>query len=289
MPTTLCIDSTKMAEYIVKHNMNDYILKYIKNTLTDTDLNYISDLIILEEETEYKEQYNKYYEGKLPYHEVNFNFDPENSKRNINQYIEYYKKASNDTHVRDIAICAVDMNNKNVLNLIRKDIKVKYVNDGNDYNLITLFADNLTYAKYRKDDPELFNLLCQIADENDEDIHETLGYGSRFVLKIKKDDYVTNDYDLIIKYLDLFISKNISLWNVYHYSIAWNEPMIVKYLIDNYSDRIDFKNWTSDALDVATDFESTDAIKFCNENITPIMLSEDKDLDRPTVYALKKS
>lgn len=151
-----------------------------------------------------------------------------------------------DERVLHISSVAVNKNNLPVLNLIRNQIKVAYDrNDGNVCTLLHIAIDNMIEnprtgrRKNRKYNSTMLRLLCDIAKENNEDITEELYFQSTCLFQTKN-----------FKLIDFFVSQNISLFNLYYYSIAWDHPKITKYLIDKYKSKIN-DDWTNWALEEA--------------------------------------
>ena len=153
---------------------------------------------------------------------------------------------------------ATDKSNLTVLNHFRDKIDTNYVPDGNAYNLIDLAIEN--YA----DD---YNVNIP---ENNENKYDTI----IFLIKsqLKNYDVVDADYPSrrLVSFLDrydnydlltaLVREYDVSLWDVYHYSIAWGYPKVFDKLLDKFYDLIDF-NWTKGALEIANRFEQHDTIK----------------------------
>jgi hypothetical protein len=177
-------------------------------------------------------------------------------KEGINIYIKYNDRHApraifllNDnfneinSKIHHIAIVAVELNKPFILEHLKDRLKVSYVPTSNSYSLLLLSID----VKNR----QMIDLLCRIADENKEDIERDLCYTSR--------QTIHDEYDL--DWIDYFVEKNISLWNMYHFSIVWNKPIKTKYLLQTYNWKIDIK-WTSNALEIAKRFESKDSLQF---------------------------
>lgn len=152
----------------------------------------------------------------------------------IDQYFisgQSHKTLKLEEKVFHIASRAVDTENVEVINYIAKKIKFHYVDDGNAFNLLHLATENM---RTKTQSTLLLDRLCEIAQENEEDITEKLSFCSRDLLK-----YDPINYDMI----EYFIKKKINLWNLFHYSLCWNLPNVTQYLLDFHSEKLDIKAW----------------------------------------------
>lgn len=167
--------------------------------------------------------------------------------RKIDEY------TTTDEKIYHIAIHAVETENLDVLNHISNRIKIEYVPDTNSYTLLYLAVENIIEKNISVD---FIDKLCEIATKNGQE-HD-LSYPSIQLITIND----PRKYDLI----DYFIAKGIDLWYLYHFSIVWNHPEIIQYLLDrHWTDKLKVEQWTSQAYQIAECFQSTKSLTFLNK------------------------
>lgn len=153
---------------------------------------------------------------------------------------------------------AVDIGNINVIKYVMDNFKydTQYTPHGNAYSLIVLAIQNWIRNKKRekreKTDwkPETFyqefmlkqeNELTKTSSEECYDIILTLlkyGFGIPYALRFLI-DYCeeTDDYELV----DILLRKyKLDSWDIYHYSIFWCRLKVFDYMVEHYSDLINF-------------------------------------------------
>lgn len=146
---------------------------------------------------------------------------------------------------------AIDTANIPVVNHFLKQTNLDYVPHGNAYTLAGLAIEN--YLNERDQD----DLMTKKASVKQPINQETTKAVMMLLVNEKLDlDYdsrklVCNnpDYELI----DMLVTKNVNLWAMYHYSIAWGHPDIYRFLVQNYPDKIN-ATWLQGALEIADRF-----------------------------------
>lgn len=145
--------------------------------------------------------------------------------------------------VYHIVISAVESKALDVLKHIKdmeKDIDVDYhMKDGNVYTPLHLATENMCKDK----DTTVFEFLFPLSKDN-------LWY-TRYLLE--------NNCDL--DFIDKIINMtDCDLWDLYHYSIAWNRPQVTEHLITYYNYKVD-KSWNKNAFMIARRFDSKDSLE----------------------------
>ncbi len=198
-----------------------------------------------------------------------------------------FNKKSRENRIYHIAATSVNECNFDILNKIRDKIDITYnCNDGNTYKLIQLAVENMLDDGT---DRKILEYLVDLAKEKSIDIGDDLSFASRMLCR---QDYVyrkqknidnvgfakflevgkkmynvhrlnnnksNNDMKDHFELIDYFIENNSGCWNMYHYSIAWNNYKITEHLLDNHIDKID-ASWTQLAIETAKNFGSNDSI-----------------------------
>jgi len=156
-----------------------------------------------------------------------------------------------------IAIRAVQLNKPNVLHHIKDGIDFIYVPTGNSYELFHLATELGHY--------DLIKVLYEIAVDTTygDKILPKIEFALRIALQMIKDDHEL--FRILREYYLGDDVYRLDLWNIYHYSIAWDRPGVTKWLLDHYSTNIDL-SWTPGAIDIAKRFDSQKSLEFVKEN-----------------------
>ena len=227
MPTYYTIETTTKSKYIVNLNLFDKIENYINNLSI-------------------------------------------NDENNDNLNIKY----SREEKIYHLSSYSVDISNNLFLNSILNLIDLNYTPDGNSYNLLHLALDNYLECYFNehenknknknqfhvnikklKEDKDIINSVIRL-----ETLNILLSHAKITNSYNNLDYYSRNLIEFIDKYdnwtlLDIFINEfNISLWSIYHYSIAWAYKKVFEKLVDKYEDKINFK-WTLSAIEIAERFD----------------------------------
>lgn len=186
-----------------------------------------------------------------------------------------------DERLYHILSYATDVANLTVLNHFNDKINIDIRPDGNAYNLVDLSIENYI-NNYTKNNTIYFDIVMCLVEAQIKN-HGTISCSLRQLIKFCD----TNDnYDL----LTILVRKyNISLWDIYHYSIAWNNPKVFDKLISEFSEIIDFE-WTKSAIDMAYQFDHDDIICHVVDKIKtccPKLYHELKHLENPTEIIIK--
>lgn len=210
--------------------------------------------------------------------------------------IDLYVNPNKDTEMSEeaekklyhITSYATEISHNEILAYVLPIVDFSYKPDGNCYNLIYLALENYLvcyndehdikkpeektlfekyireqniekFAIFSNDRFQTLKLLLQHAKDTDQ--NEILGHASRQLIShIDKYD----DWTL----LDIFVNEhNICLWDVYHYSIAWNYKNVFCGIVDKYKDKINF-DWNESAFDIAIRFEHNDMPIFVKNYLT---------------------
>ncbi len=152
--------------------------------------------------------------------------------RNDLQKLDFYLDESNESNqlkLYHILSYAIDIGNINVLDHFKDKINLNYSPDGNAYNLLHLAIEN--YVK--TSDAKFYDitiLLVRSHKSNHSD--EINSYGLRDLIPFMSKH---NNYKLIT---ELVRDYNISLTDVYYYSIAWGYTNVFDYITNNLIDMI---------------------------------------------------
>ena len=200
--------------------------------------------------------------------------------------LEIYLDGTHKDQLYHILSSAVDVSNTKVLQHFISRLICKIRPDGNSYDLLVLAVEN--YVRY-KDTPtktkqlEIIELLCEQQKRVKTEIID-LDFSTRYLIKYLNEN---DDYEL----LDMLVTYGANLWNVYHYSIAWNHPKVFDKILDKYLDLIDFE-WTESAIDIAYQFDHNDIVTHVLDKIKvkfPKKYERLKHLDKSTSYIIKCS
>jgi hypothetical protein len=129
---------------------------------------------------------------------------------------------------------------------------VKYLSDKSD-NLVNLTVER--YIQNLQEKQKYYDIIellcnCNMANNKDDTLKKC-EYASRQLIRyLEKSELIDYDYKL----LDLFIVKyNISLWNIFYYSIFWYCPNALDKILERYRYEIDddlIKKWVKDAVNM---------------------------------------
>lgn len=173
--------------------------------------------------------------------------------RDFNRYGEWFKLSEVPFQQRlyHIMITATEYKALDVLEGIQRWItpeSIEYhLKDGNVYSSLQLAAEIMSTDT----DTRVYEFFVKIF----KDSGDTKEWYTRYLVKNNP------NFDLIDKVIQL---TDCSLWNMYHYSIAWNKPGLTEYLVNNYRYKIDM-DWNKDAFEIARRFESEDSLKLLRE------------------------
>ncbi len=173
---------------------------------------------------------------------------------NTNNFEELDKNL--DTEAMSILVYAVEKENKEVIKRYRDKIDVSYEKDGNSYSMITLATEKYTECETEEEKDKIFKMIKFIIKEhkNNKNKFPDLGYPTRLLIKYCHN---TGDYRL----LDEYINTKCSLWNVFHYSIAWNYKNTYDYINANYPNLI-YEDWLDSACETAKDFGNKEMAEY---------------------------
>jgi hypothetical protein len=88
------------------------------------------------------------------------------------------------------------------------------------------------------------------------------------------------DYFLV----DMLCGKyKLDMWDLYHYSIAWNCQKVFNVLLEKYSDLINF-DWTKSAIEIAYRFNNHEMVKYVFEQLR----EKKRDVYDKYVYLLRE-
>jgi hypothetical protein len=238
MPTYFYINTTKCIKKILS--------KYDKNI----------------DQKDCANMFRLYIEGTCPIHsDINIVDEKEKNKCGINDLGECNDETKiTQIRVNHILSCCVNSNSKALINILIKlcedsnypiDLNI---NHGNEYTFIQLVIDNIDEYEWTLNDViDMITLLNNLAKDLDQNIIEQMNFASRRILSQR----LLSDSDRI-KLIDQLISYEISLWNLYHYSLCWKDyTFVTEHLVDNYYNKIDFE-WTQSALEIAKRFGNYD-------------------------------
>jgi hypothetical protein len=209
-----------------------------------------------------------------------------NSMDMLEKYIDAkHIENVNGLRLYHVLSCAVDVNNNKVLkhfiNRFVSDIRP----DGNSYDLLVLAIEKYVenYSETHHDDRyiDTIKILCEQHKKIKKDIID-LGYATRHLISHIGE---TNNYDL----LDLLVLEGANLWDIYHYSIAWNNPSVFDKLLENYVGYINF-GWTESAINQAYNFDhNVMAVHVLNKmnKLYPEEYEKIKHLLRSTSFIIK--
>lgn len=148
-----------------------------------------------------------------------------------------------------IAIVAVQTQSLEVLEHIRDSIDPDYhMCDGNTYSAFHLSAKKL--AKHQtKQWWQIYKFLFKLLPQDYTEKHFYTRY------------FVRPEFNLNLDLIDAVIKlTDCDIWDIYHYSIAWNQPQITEHVLI-YHKHLVKPEWTKRALEVARTFNSEDSIK----------------------------
>ena len=168
----------------------------------------------------------------------------------LEQYLQNLEK----DRVYHVLSHAVDVANTKVLNHFANLITTQYIPNGNAYNLLHLATENYVSDHKNLDKLETIKIILENGKNNDGNNFNS-GIAMRCLIPFLND----NITDLVV--LDLFVSYDISIWDLYHYSIAWNYPKVFDMILEKYSGKIDF-NWLSHACNIATSFNHMEMAEY---------------------------
>lgn len=148
---------------------------------------------------------------------------------------------------------AVDVANTTVLKHFAHLINLDYQPDGNAYHLLHLAVENYVSDHTNPDRLETIRILCtsQLKNGGSSSVGSALRPLIGFI-----DEYDNFDAaDIIVR------DYGGSVWDLYHYSIAWGHRKVLDEVVRNYGDLIDFK-WTTSAIEIAARFGKHDMVGY---------------------------
>ena len=202
------------------------------------------------------------------------------------QELDSYLLTGGDTEeerLYHILSYATNISNLVVLKYFSDKINTSYVPDGNAYNLIHLAIE--TYVEnYEKDSRiirfETVLLLVAAQLKNHGNIKNIM---LRDLISLGN---THNNYEL----LEILAKHyHVTLWDVYHYSIAWNVPKVFDKLIAELIEFIDFE-WTETAIDIAYGFDHDEIVVYVLDTFKeflPEIYEKYKHLYRSKEYIIK--
>lgn len=161
-----------------------------------------------------------------------------------------------------IAIEAVENNNIDILLMTQPYLVITYVSDGNAYNLIQLATEN--------NDIKMVEQLCVIAKEKGENYIPIISFATRIVLgRMDRENPSENDKNFLKFFIHIWGAE---IWNIFHYSIAWNKPKIFDWICKEFASKIflsgcrkllpNVEEDLDHALDIAIRFNSRDILQY---------------------------
>lgn len=168
---------------------------------------------------------------------------------------------SKNDNIYHIMSYATDTSNFDVLEHFKNHINLDFRPDGNAYNLFYLALEKYVESP-TKTNYDIIKLLIdsQLQNYNNLQIsnymRHLLSYCDR-----------TDDYKLVN---ELLLKYNVPIDDFYHYSIAWNYKKIFDYVIENFSNIVDF-NTTKSSVDIARRFDHDQMAKYVIEKVSKII------------------
>jgi hypothetical protein len=232
MPTTYFLDTTPYAEVLVQQGYKIPIVQYIT-------------------------------EGKCPDIDPNKDVDQSVPYSIItDKFIAQIQTLDMKTRAHHIAIVAVDQNNIDVLLMTQPYLSIIFTPDGNAYKLIQLAAE--------KGEVKMVEQLCRMAQDRKEDVVPDISFATRVVLGRMNDENSDEKDKYFLKFL--IREWGAEIWNIFHYSIAWNRPKILDWICKEFADKIfisgcrkllpDIEEDLDHALDMALRFNSQNVLQY---------------------------
>lgn len=136
--------------------------------------------------------------------------------------------------------------------------------------IMNKYNKNINLRNFNNDD-ELIKHACETLNyegikfcvNNGTDI-KYLSKACCYAFKHYNDNH-DNVIEIIEYVIDIIISNNKTIHDLYHYSLTWNYYEIHKYLLENHYDKINL-SWFEDSIYIACNFGNYDLIKNCFES-----------------------
>lgn len=170
---------------------------------------------------------------------------------NLNESDKYEIKNSDDKpqdRLYHILCRAVDTKNLTVIEYFSDQIDLNQSPpDGNAYNLAHLAIEN--YIESFSEQGNYDVVICLVASHRKNHPDEPLDINTRQLIDL------ANDYDEYELLTILTTQYNVSLWDVFHYSIAWGYPKVFDKIVETLYDFIKF-DCIESSLDMAHRFNN---------------------------------
>lgn len=200
--------------------------------------------------------------------------------------LDHTCSASYNEKLYHIMSYATDTANLVVLKRFSNKIDVRYRPDGNAYDLIDLAIKNYV-ENYVENNPctnryDTIILIIEAQLKNHKCLYSS--YPTRRLVKFC-DEY--DNYELLTT---LVRKYNVSMWNMYRYSIAWGYQKVFDKITNDFKDVINFE-WTLSAIGIALRFENIDIMNHVMnkmKTLHPESYEKIKYLETSTEYLIKR-
>lgn len=179
---------------------------------------------------------------------------------------------SKNENIYHILSYAVDTLNFDVLEHFKNHINLDFRPDGNAYNLF-----HLALEKYTKSPTEINYNIVKLLVNSQLQNHQCLKISSYMRHLLSHCDK-TDDYKLVS---ELVLKYGVDIDDFYHYSIAWNYKKVFDYILENFSNIVDF-NMTKSSVDIARRFDHDQMAVYVIEKINKLQISKDIQLQNNT-------